>query len=215
MSAKNFLLIRCAISAISILIDIRYLFDYDYHHLHPSSLHRVQCIDWHLSRDAGCGCKLDGTDTRVWPGHSRVTPGRFPSSVLELRHVASLADNWFRARRDEMRRDESPSDKREKEKEVYLLHSAYESRNWKVFTGGTIYRARHFCGLRRKGCTGQPLLRLRHDRSHRRRKAIAVWRIHLVLYPSTESCTKRKLYRVSNADVKKVNCRKIHSFTRK
>lgn len=175
---------------------------HDYHHLHPSP-HRVR-----LHRPVGCGCKLDGTDTRVWPGHSRVTPGRFPPSVLELRHAASLADNWFRARRDEMK--VRPTRERKRKGCISVTFRLRVPELKSFHRRNNLPRSPLLRFGRRKGCTGQPLLRLRRDRSHRRREAIAVWRIQPVLYPSTESWTKRKLYRASSADVKKVNCRKIH-----
>lgn len=194
-----------------LLIDIRYSFgvpySHGYHHLYHLYFFPASCANAStgITRCRMRKCKLDGTDTRVWPGHSRVTPGRFPPSVLELRHAASLADNWFRARRDETR--VSVRWKREREREVYPLRSRTSPRNWKVFTDGTIYRVLAAPAVWGEKEQRLPLLRPGHDRGHRRREAIAVWRIHLVVsFDGPNGNCKR----VSSADVKKVNCRKIH-----
>lgn len=138
-----------------LLIDIRYSFgvpySHGYHHLYHLYFFPASCANAStgITRCRMRKCKLDGTDTRVWPGHSRVTPGRFPPSVLELRHAASLADNWFRARRDEMR--VSVRWKREREGGISVTF-AYEPSELKSFhRRNNLPRARRSCGLRRKG----------------------------------------------------------------
>lgn len=143
-----------------------------------------------------------GRDTRV----SRLADSPRVSSSYDMRLCSRIIDSV----RDETRRECPFPRKTERGRYIRYVYRVRAPELKSFHRRNNLPRTRRFCGLRRKGtkaASGQPLLRPGHDRGHRRREAIAVWRIHLVVsFDGSNGNCKR----VSSVDVKKVNFRKIH-----
>lgn len=126
----------------------------------PSSLYRVKvhsiltvCLIL-----AAATRKLDGADTRAhMVGTLACNAWQIPLSVLELRHAASVADNWFRARRIR-----PPT----RERCPYTRKRAYETgiEKFSPVELSTALVEHGSPGEREKDTSGQPLLRPELDR---------------------------------------------------
>lgn len=149
--------------------------------------------------------KLGGADTPArMAGTLACNSWQIPSSVLELRHAALVADNWFHASRDG---GPANGEGRERERSTRLPvypQATVRAWNWKVFAGGTIYRARRarrFAAEEKRMHPGSRCCGL-NTTGHRRGRAIAVWRIYFIVSSDGPGT-------VSNANVKTVKRRKI------
>lgn len=129
--------------------------------------------------------KLDGADTPArMVGTLACNSWQIPSSVLELRHAASVADNWFHASRDggPGRRGEYPVTRIPASDRTSLELKSFRRRNNLPFSLSAAEEKRMHPGCSR--CCGL------NTTGHRRGRAISVCRIYFV--SSDGNCIERE-----------------------